>query len=92
MMSHLGTTRNPMSEARRNHIHGPLLGFERPAGEISFAAGAALLIALFALATLLIASVSAPQSSGAVEQPASRSPSPEITPGAEAAGGEGEMA
>ena len=66
--------------------------WERPAGEISFAAGSTLLIALFALATLLIASVSAPQSSDAVEQPASRSPSPEITPGVEAAGGEGEMA
>lgn len=38
------------------------------------------------------ATPSAPQSSDAVEQPASRSPSPEITPGVEAAGGEGEMA
>ncbi len=44
-MTHLGTTRNPMSEARRNHIHGPLLGFERPAGEISILVGS-LLIAL----------------------------------------------
>lgn len=34
---------------------------------------------------------SAPQSSDAVEQPASRSPSPEKTPGVEAAGGEGEV-
>lgn len=49
-MTHLGTTRNPMSEARRNHIHGPLLGFERPAGEPSLAAGSALLIGLVLIA------------------------------------------
>lgn len=92
MRTHLNTTRNPMSEARRQHVHGSLLPMERPAGEPSFAAVAALLIVLFVIATLLIAAVSAPQSSGAVEQPASRSLSPEITPGVEAVGGEGEMA
>lgn len=40
-MSHLYTTRNPMSEARRQHIHGPLV---RPEGEPSFLAGAALMV------------------------------------------------
>lgn len=65
--------------------------WERPAGEPSLAAGSALLIALFALAVLLLVCFSAPQSSDAVEQPASRSPSPEKTPGVEAAGGEGGM-
>lgn len=65
--------------------------WERPAGEPSLAAGSALLIGLFALAVLMLVCFSAPQSSDAVEQPASRSPSPEKTPGVEAAGGEGEV-
>jgi len=41
------------------------------------------------LADVALTTPSAPQSSDAVEQPASRSPSPEKTPGVEAAGGGG---
>ena len=42
-MTHLYTTRAPMSEARRQHIHGPLV---RPEGEPSLLAGVALLLGL----------------------------------------------
>ncbi len=57
-MSHHYTTRNPMSEARRQHVHGRLMPKEhprvaRPEGEISLAAGGALLCALALVATLL---------------------------------------
>lgn len=37
-MTHLGCTRNPMSEARRQHINGPLLP-ARPEGEPSLLCG-----------------------------------------------------
>ena len=51
-MTHLGTTKHPMSEARRNEIHGPLQSLieNRPAGEIHPALGGALLIGLFVVA------------------------------------------
>ncbi len=54
-MTHLGTTRNPMSEARRNHIHGPLLGFDRPAGEMSILAGSVLIALPIGAIALLVA-------------------------------------
>jgi hypothetical protein len=53
-MSHKGATRNPMSEARRQQIHGPLLPIDRPEGEPSYLGGVLLLVAVFAIATMLV--------------------------------------
>lgn len=42
-MSHLHTTRNPQSEARRQHVHGPLLS-QYPGGAPAYARDLAVLI------------------------------------------------
>lgn len=46
-MSHLGTTRNPMSEARRQHVHGSLGTSDLPRRE-----GRWLLLMLMAFAVV----------------------------------------
>jgi hypothetical protein len=43
-----------MSEARRQQIHGPLLPIDRPEGEPSYLGGVLLLVAVFAIATMLV--------------------------------------
>lgn len=55
-MSHLLTTRNPMSEARRQHIYGPVVSLikSRPAGEPHPIIGGSILIGLAIIATLAI--------------------------------------
>jgi len=45
-MSHLGTTRNPMSEARRQHIHGTLDTGAPPRGEGRYLLALLVFIAL----------------------------------------------
>jgi len=54
--THLGTTRNPMSEARRQHLFGPIQSLidKRPATEPHPLLGGALLIGLFVVGVLLI--------------------------------------
>lgn len=56
-MTHLGTTKRPMSEARRQTIHGPLQALiaSRPANEPHPLIGALLLIALFAVLPFAVA-------------------------------------
>lgn len=49
-MTHLNTTRNPQSEARRQHIHGRL---QRPADEPSVAIGALMLTSIFVIYSVL---------------------------------------
>jgi hypothetical protein len=53
-MSHKLADRNPMSECRRQHIHGALLPIDRPEGEPSYLGGVLLLVAVFTIATLAI--------------------------------------
>ena len=43
------------SEAQRNHIHGPLVGMQRPAGEWPLWAGVALMFGLCVIGTLFAA-------------------------------------
>lgn len=61
-MSHLHTTRNPMSGARRDHVHGPLQGMDyddvHPLVTFSrrfafFAMGFAGVVALYHVASAL---------------------------------------
>lgn len=90
-MSHLLTTRNPMSEARRNHIHGPLLGIERPEGELTLRQGASFLIALFGLAVLLIVAFSTPpEAASGAEQRAASAETPTARSVDARAGGNGD--
>lgn len=53
-MTHHLATRNPMTEARRQHVHGRLLPMDRPEGEPSFFAGVATLFLIGVAATMLI--------------------------------------
>lgn len=56
-MTHLCTTKRPMSEARRQTIHGPLQALieNRPTNEPHPLVGALLLIALFAVLPFAVA-------------------------------------
>lgn len=59
-MSHKLVTRNPMSEARRQHVHGKLVSLAeqaREAGEPSWATGAGLLIGLFIILAISVAAI-----------------------------------
>ncbi len=92
-MTHLGSTKNPMSEARRQHVHGPIRTMAQQAREVGeltllqgaavFAAGLGVLIA----AVLFVSALREPPAAQASVPSAARI---SHTSAAEAGAGNGE--